>query len=63
MGAQMSYALSYRWGVLVPQLNASWEHEFKGDAVLIKGRFVTDQTQTTFAFKGDSPDRNFVLVG
>lgn len=31
--------------------------------MLIKGNFVADQTQTTFAFKGDNPDREFFLIG
>lgn len=63
LGLQISYAQSYRWGVLMSQLNGSWEHKFKGDAVLIKGSFVADQAQTTFAFKGDNPDREFFLIG
>ena len=63
LGAQFSYALSYRWGVILPQLSLAWNHGFNDSATLIKGNFVADQTQTTFAFSSDVPDRDYTTVG
>jgi uncharacterized protein YhjY with autotransporter beta-barrel domain len=63
LGAQFSYALSFRWGVILPQFSLAWNHAFNDNAALIKGSFVADQTQTTFAFKSDAPDRDYTSVG
>ena len=63
LGAQLSYALSFGWGVVLPQCGVAWNHGFNDKAVLIKGSFVADQTQTTFAFKSDNPDRDFTTAG
>lgn len=63
LGTQLSYALSFRWGVLLPQCSLAWNHGFNDNAELIKGSFVGDQTQTTFAFKSDTPDRDYTTVG
>ncbi|MBI3774018.1 MAG: autotransporter domain-containing protein [Gammaproteobacteria bacterium] len=63
LGTQLSYALSFRWGVLLPQCSLAWNHGFNDNAELIKGSFVGDQTQTTFAFKSDNPDRDYTTVG
>ena len=63
LGMQMSYALSFGWGVVLPQFSLAWNHNFNDNAVLIKGNFVADQTQTTFAFNSDNPDRDYTTVG
>jgi len=63
LGLQMSYAHSTRWGVLMPQLNIGWQHQFKGDAIRIKGQFINDQFGTTFQFKTDNPDRDYFSLG
>lgn len=63
LGMQMSYALSFRRAVVLPQLTLAWNHNFNDDAVLIKGSFVADETQTTFAFNSDTPDRDYTTVG
>lgn len=63
LGLQMSYAHSTHWGVLVPQLNMGWQHQFKGDAIRIKGQFINDQFGTTFQFKTDNPDRDYFGLG
>ncbi len=63
LGTQLSYALSFPWGVVVPQCSVAWNHGFNDSATVIKGNFVADQTQTTFAFKSDTPDRDYSAVG
>jgi len=63
VGLQASYAHSTRWGVLVPQIDLDWQHQFKGNAVRIKGQFINDQFGTTFEFKTDNPDRDYFGVG
>ena len=63
LGLQLSYAYSTRWGVLLPQFDLDWQHQFRGNAVNIKGQFVNDQFGTSFQFKTDNPDRDFFGVG
>ena len=63
LGGRVSRAFSMRWGVLIPQFDFVWEHEYQGNAYPIKGQFVNDQFNTTFAFKTDNPDRDYFRVG
>ena len=63
IGSQFTYAMSRSWGVVIPQLDFSWEHEFKGNAVLIRGNFIEDQSHTVFAFETDQPDRDYFRLG
>ncbi len=64
LGAQMSYALSLPWGVLVPQVYGEWLHQYKDNARVITASFVGDfvahQQFSTFAAE---PTRNFGNVG
>ncbi len=32
LGLKVSYAHSTRWGVLIPQFDLDWQHQYKGDA-------------------------------
>lgn len=63
LGTRGSWPLSLKWGVLIPQLDASWEHELSGGAHQIKGSFVNDPFATPFAFKTDAPDRDYFQLG
>jgi outer membrane lipase/esterase len=61
-GAQATYAISTRWGVLLPMVRAEWEHEFKGNSrivsatpVSLPGLLLTAQT--------DAPDRDYFNLG
>ncbi len=63
LGTRGSWPLSLKWGVLIPQIDLSWEHELNDGAHQIKGNFVNDQFATTFAFKTDNPDRNYFQLG
>jgi len=63
VGTRGSWPLSLKWGVLIPQLDLSWEHELNDGAHQIKGSFVNDPFATPFAFKTDDPDRNYFQLG
>lgn len=63
LGTRGTWPLSLKWGVLIPQLDASWEHEISGGAHRIKGSFVNDPFTTPFAFKSDDPDRDYFQLG
>lgn len=63
LGAQLSYAISMPWGVLVPRVHGEWEHEFKGDSRLLTGTLVADPLQTTFAVQTNDPERDYARAG
>jgi uncharacterized protein with beta-barrel porin domain len=60
LGAQVSYAISTPWGVLLPLVHAEWEHEFEGGSRLIMGSLLADPLRTTFGAPTNRPDRNYV---
>jgi outer membrane lipase/esterase len=62
-GAQVSYAISTSWGVVLPQLRLEWEHEFLNDSRTIQVRFVNDPARTPFGLTTEGPDRDFFNVG
>ena len=59
LGGELSYAMSQSWGVLLPQANVEWVHEFKDGNEQVTGFFLQDPSQTTFALNTDSPDKNY----
>ncbi len=61
LGAQLRYAFSYSWGVLVPHFNVSWLHQFQGDANKVKGYFLIDPN-TQFSFDTNSPSANYYVL-
>lgn len=65
VGIQAAAALSTSFGVIVPQINADWTHEFKNDQRKMSAQFAQDgrSTPTTFKFQSDSPDRDFFHIG
>ncbi len=65
LGTQFSYAISTRWGVLLPQIRGEWNHEAKNDSRNIGVRFLGDLTSggDTFNVVTDEPDKNFFNVG
>ncbi|MDD1620864.1 MAG: autotransporter outer membrane beta-barrel domain-containing protein [Methylococcaceae bacterium] len=65
IGAQASFAIATSWGVLVPQLNADWTHEYDNGQRLIFVQFAQDNRAipTTFGFQTDRPDRDFFHLG
>jgi outer membrane autotransporter protein len=64
-GAFASIALSTSFGVIVPQLNAAWVHEYLNDSRNINARFAQDNraNPTEFKYKRESPERNWGEIG
>lgn len=58
MGAMVSHANSFNWGVVVPHAKAVWRNEFEDDRDLIVGRFVLSPT-TDFSITPDDPDSSW----
>ncbi len=65
VGVQAQMAFSTRFGVLVPQANANYIHEFANAQRLIGVNFVEDlrAAPTRFVFQNDGPDRDYFNVG
>jgi uncharacterized protein YhjY with autotransporter beta-barrel domain len=65
LGVQGSAALSTGLGVLVPQVNADYIHEFANSQRFINVQFAQDHraNPTTFRFQNDVPVRNYFNLG
>jgi len=59
LGGQFSYALSQDWGVLVPQMQLDWVHEYKDDIQVVNGSYIQDPTNTLYSIRGDAPDSDY----
>ena len=59
LGLQLSVPFSLSWGVLVPQVNAYWLHEFKTDGEKVQASFLADPFNTQFAFTSDDLDEDY----
>jgi uncharacterized protein with beta-barrel porin domain len=64
-GAEVSYAVSSGFGVLVPQARLGWVHEFADDDRRIKATYVNDPNQVQLVAETDAPDRDYgtLLLG
>jgi outer membrane autotransporter protein len=64
LGAQISYALSQSFGVLVPYAKAEWHHEFKNSQRSFGVRYVNDPRNNVNIYQSNSgnPDRNFFNI-
>ena len=62
-GFQASHAFNGRAGVLVPQLNADWVHEYRDDQQLLTAHFAEDlrQDPTQVQFLNNPPDRDWFV--
>jgi len=60
VGFQGSVAISTSFGVVVPQVNAEYVHEFLNDR---RNVHATDTAGTSFTFQTDPPDRDYFNVG
>ena len=63
LGGRVSYAMSKSFGVLIPQIEAEWVHEYQDDSRVVNARYVNDPRNNTLAAKTDSPDRNYFNFG
>ncbi len=63
VGAQLSYASSHSFGVIIPEVNLSWHHEFLNDSRAINARYTADFNNNTLTALTDSPDRDYLTMG
>jgi uncharacterized protein YhjY with autotransporter beta-barrel domain len=63
LGGKLTYARSTNWGVLMPHLQAEWQHEFKDDPSAVEAHFLYDPTATPFTITGDELDTDFFRIG
>ncbi|MEL7043673.1 MAG: autotransporter outer membrane beta-barrel domain-containing protein [Pseudomonadota bacterium] len=63
LGLRLNKAVSTNWGVLIPQLNVEYQHEFDEDAQSSATAFVLDASQNTYIIDGDGPDRDYFMAG
>jgi len=67
LGVQLSKAINWNYGVLMPQLYLDYVHEFEDNQRDISFAFVGDDPNAgnTFNYNNDAPDRDYgnVLVG
>jgi outer membrane autotransporter protein len=63
IGTKFIRSFSKDWGVLTPNLQVEWEHEFKSDAGGAVARFVNDPTGTTIILKDAPTDGDYFRIG
>ena len=63
LGAQSQYALSYSWGILLPNIRMEMKNEFNDSGEAIRGRFALDPTNTAFSISADNIDNFWLLFG
>ena len=63
LGAQAQYALSYSWGVLLPNMRMEIKNEFNDSGEAIRGRFALDPSNTAFSISADNIDSFWLLFG
>lgn len=59
IGAEVSYAVSTSWGLLIPNLQVQWVHEFEDGSENVVGHFVQDTSRTKFSLPTDSFDPDY----
>ncbi len=62
LGTRASYRNSFTWGAIVPSARAAYIHEFQDNSRTVSPTLVSDPS-TVFAFRTDSPDRNYYVGG
>ena len=60
--ASLSRAFSLRWGVLIPQLGATWLHELSNGGDRLQAQFAADSQGTQFGFVTQNQDSNYYIV-
>jgi len=59
LGVSLSNAFSFSWGVIAPQLDAFWIHEFVTDGDQVTANFVADPFDTKFTFTSEDRDSDY----
>jgi outer membrane lipase/esterase len=62
-GAQLSYASSHSFGVIIPQVNFGWHHEFVDRSRTINARYTADVNNNLLTALTDSPDQDYFTIG
>ncbi|MEQ1620193.1 MAG: autotransporter outer membrane beta-barrel domain-containing protein [Methylococcales bacterium] len=63
VGIQTSYAISFPWGVLIPQLRGEWHHQYLDGVRKVQTRFVEDPTGRVFNMTSGLPIRDYYTFG
>lgn len=63
LGGKATYVMSRDWGILMPHVQAEWEHKFEDDPTQLFSRFLADPSGTRFVQLGDDIDTNTFNVG
>jgi len=63
LGVQLSYVFSHSFGVLIPQFNVGWHHEFLNKSRAINARYTADFNNTLLTATTDNPDRDYATLG
>lgn len=63
LGGRASKAYSRDWGVLMPQFEVEWRHEYRDDAEAFRAFFVDDPTGTPIVVLGDALDSDYFRIG
>jgi hypothetical protein len=63
LAVRATWPFEFSWGRLIPDVDLRWEHDVTGDAHTVRGGFVQDEFQNTFALTTDSPDRDYFRIG
>ena len=63
LGVQAQRVISTSNGVVAPQVNVTYHHEFETDAPEADAQFVLDPNRTVYAMEGTRVDRNYLSVG
>lgn len=65
LGAQLSYPLSFSWGVLMPTISADWTHEFFYSPRTIDAHFIQDSGIPSNAFEivTNGLEKDFMNLG
>ena len=59
LNGKLTKAVSLPSGVLIPQLDFTWKHEFDGDAQTLEARYRADPTKTYFYLSTETPDTDY----
>lgn len=63
VGIQTAYAISFPWGVMIPQLRGEWHHQFKDGQRQIQAGFINDPLNQSFTMTSDGPSRDYYTFG
>ena len=62
LGLLGSFAISTRYGVVIPQASFDWKHEFDRDQQDLDVSFIGDTRSKRFTYQNEEPDRNYYEI-